>query len=442
MYRFSSLVSKLISHYLPSASVIAVLLTFVVIFLGVVVQSESPINMIDHWGTGFWNLLSFSMQMVLILVTGGALARSSMVDRFLTKIAMLPQNNTQATLLTTTISCLACLINWGFGLIVSALLAVNLVKKNQGFNKGLILASSYSGFLLWHGGLSGSIPLKLTSPSESIQGILGTQSLSLNETIFSPLNLILILCVFIVLIITNSIMGIFSTEKMEQKVNNISTRATDKNKNAHISNRSFGRNLEHSKVLTFCFLSLGTLYLVSRFVSGEGLELNTMIFIFLFLGISLHGDLASYQEAFKESLSSSTGIIIQFPLYAGIMGMMSSSGLAQTMSEFFVSISTPTTFLVNTFISAGILNFFVPSGGGQWVIQGPIVLGAAKELGISLPKAALAIAWGDAWTNMIQPFWALPLLSIANIELSRVMSYLLMIFVCVGASISLIFTFY
>ena len=157
------------------------------------------------------------------------------------------------------------------------------------------------------------------------------------------------------------------------------------------------------------------------------------------LGILLHGSPSKFYGSFKTSVEQSAGIILQFPFYAGIMGMMASSGMAQALSEFFVSLASRETFLIYTYISAGIVNFFVPSGGGQWVIQGPIILPAAKELGVSLPKAAMAIAWGDAWSNMVQPFWALPLLSIAKIELKDIMGYLVIIFLATGLVTSAIF---
>jgi short-chain fatty acids transporter len=160
--------------------------------------------------------------------------------------------------------------------------------------------------------------------------------------------------------------------------------------------------------------------------------MNIMIFVFLILSMIFNLTARSFLFSFNNSVKDSSGILLQFPFYAGIMGMMASSGLAASMSEFFVSISTENTFFLYTYISAGIVNFFVPSGGGQWAIQGPIILPVAKELGVSLSKASMAIAWGDAWTNIIQPFWALPLLSIGKIKLKDMMGYCVIIFILVG----------
>ena len=155
--------------------------------------------------------------------------------------------------------------------------------------------------------------------------------------------------------------------------------------------------------------------------------------------VLLHGNASRFLFYFKQGVAQSSGIILQFPFYAGIMAIMKDSGLAVDLSQLFVSISNENTFLLFSYWSAGLLNFFVPSGGGQWALQAPIMLPAAKELGISLSDTAMAIAWGDAWTNMVQPFWAIPLLSIAGLKLKDMMTYSVFIFLGVGLVSSLVF---
>ncbi|MCK9905937.1 TIGR00366 family protein, partial [Frankia sp. Cpl3] len=159
--------------------------------------------------------------------------------------------------------------------------------------------------------------------------------------------------------------------------------------------------------------------------------------LFLFLGILLHGTPRRFLDAMGEAIKGSAGIVVQFPFYAGIIGMMTASGLAASISNWFISISTATTFPLFTFWSAGLVNIFVPSGGGQWAVQAPIMLPAAAELGVSNAKVAMAIAWGDAWTNLIQPFWALPALAIAGLGARDIMGYCLMMLFVTGAIISL-----
>jgi len=150
-----------------------------------------------------------------------------------------------------------------------------------------------------------------------------------------------------------------------------------------------------------------------------------MNFTFLFLGILLHKTPRRYLHSLNNAVKGSAGIILQFPFYSGIMGMMIASGLAATISGWFVSISSESTLPFFAFLSAGLVNIFVPSGGGQWAVQGPIMIPASIELGTPLAKTAMAVAWGDAWTNMIQPFWALPALGIAGLGARDIMGYCL-----------------
>ena len=168
------------------------------------------------------------------------------------------------------------------------------------------------------------------------------------------------------------------------------------------------------------------------------MNLNIVNFIFMFLGLLLHGGLRRYVDAIGNAISGAAGILLQFPFYAGIMGIMvvsneSGVSLAGVISNFFVSISNKVTFPMLTFLSAGIVNFFVPSGGGQWAVQGPIVMPAAEALGIEPGRAAMAIAWGDQWTNMIQPFWALPALGVAGLKAKDIMGFLVTVLLFTGA---------
>ena len=416
-------------RYLPDAFLFAVLLTFLVFLLGITLTPSGPLEMISFWGDGLWNLLKFSMEMTLILVTGHALANTAPIKFCLDKLASLAKNQARAVLLTTLVSSLACWVNWGFGLIVSALFALELAKRIKQLNFALILASSYSGFLVWHSGLSGSIPLKLTSPSIDIQEIIGESSLALSETVFSSFNLVLLLvnifCIF----------GInFWLSQVEKKHSHDSDfdLAEAKPSSLTKADNSFAAQLENSKLLVIVFCSFAFIYLIQYFFAGKSLNLGTVSFVFLFLGYLFSQTTRNYLKLFKDAVTQSSGIILQFPLYAGLMAMMKSSGLSQMMTQLFLDFSSADSFLFFTYLSAGLLNFFVPSGGGQWAIQAPIILPAAKELGVDFSKASMAIAWGDAWSNMIQPFWALPLLSLTGVKLQEMMSYTVIIFIGSG----------
>lgn len=419
--------NTLMEKYLPDAFIFAILLTFIVGGAGIILTPSSPLDMVQFWGGGLDDLFKFAMEMTLILVCGFTLAKTRLMTGLLDRLALLADNSSKAILLATLVSSIACLLNWGFGLVVAGLFAVELGRRVKDINYGLLVAASYSGFLLWHGGFSGSIPLKLTSPSSNTQEIIGKSSIGLNETIFASYNIVFVVLHILALLGLNYFLN----------RNSESTGPID----LHAGEGQFyqedaktpAQKIENSRWLNILVGGMGFIYIGHQLATTQSFNLQTVIMLFLFLGLVLHESPKQYIYYFSNSVRDSSGIILQFPLYAGIMAMMKDSGLANMLSEFFVSISTEKTFLLFTYWSAGIVNFFVPSGGGQWALQAPFILPAAKELGVSLPKASMAIAWGDAWTNMVQPFWAIPLLSVARISLKEMMGYSVIIFITIGA---------
>ena len=198
--------------------------------------------------------------------------------------------------------------------------------------------------------------------------------------------------------------------------------------------------LENSYFINLLFGLLPLSYLVLNFSKiGFNLDLNLVILIFLTAGLFLHKNSTAYLDAVAQAIGASRGIILQFPLYAGISGMIVGSGMVAVLSNAFVNISTPHTFPLFTFLSAGLVNIFIPSGGGQWAIQGPIMMEAAQKLGADLPQTVMAFAWGDGWTNQIQPFWALPLLGVAGLGARDIMGYCVIWTVVSGLIISGVF---
>ena len=428
--------TKVVRRWLPDAFLFAAILTFIVFLAGMLGEGRSPVEMIGFWGGGFWNLLTFAMQMVLILVTGYVLAMSKPVRRGLAAIAGLAKNPSQAVVLVTLVALAACWINWGFGLIVGALMAKELATRIRGIHYPLLVASAYTGFLVWHAGLSGSIPLKIASPGvDALSKLTDGQVISVADTIFSWQVLVVVLILFVTLPILNRMMIPKPGEILE--VDPVKLKEPEEVEVKPRAEMSPAEKMENSPVVPIILAIMGGGYLIHYFVTGGSLGLNSVNFLFLFTGILLHRTPANYLNALNEAIKTTGGIVLQFPIYAGIMGMMVGSGLAASISQWFVEISTPATFPLFTFLSAGIVNFFVPSGGGQWAVQAPIVMPAAASLGVPLGKAAMAVAWGDAWTNMIQPFWALPLLAIAGLGIRDIMGYCVVALLWSGAVIGI-----
>lgn len=410
-----SFFNRLMQRYLPDPFLFVIILTLVVFGLGLIFTDSSPADMVQHWGGGFWGLLAFSMQMVLVLVTGHVLASSPIFKKLLGALASTAKSPGSAIIIVTVVSIIASWINWGFGLVIGALFAKELAKRVQNVDYRLLIASAYSGFIVWHGGFSGSIPLTIATEGHFAEDMIGV--ISTDQTIFAPFNLIILAALFVTLPILNRFMMPSKDETITVDPAILEDASSLQAATLEKSAMTPAERLENSWVLSVIVSVLGLVFLFYYF-AGNGFKLNLDIvnFLFLFLGILFHWRPKYFLEAVTNAVKGASGIIIQFPFYAGIMGMMTLSGLAAVMSEAFVNISNEHTFHFFAFLSAGIVNFFVPSGGGQWAVQAPVMLDAAQTMDVSVARTALAVAWGDAWTNLIQPFWALPALPIRTLH--------------------------
>lgn len=429
MKAITSFFDRLVQRFLPDAFLFAIILTFAVFLLGIFFTGSSPIQMVDYWGSGFWDLLAFAMQMSLIVVTGYILANTPIIKRLLAKLSHLANTPEQAILAVTFIASIACLINYGFGLVVGALYAIHVAKRVPTVDYRVLMASAYSGFLLWHGGLSGSIPLLIATPGHFLEDTMGV--IPVSETLFSGFNIFIVLVLLFTLPFLNRFLMKSKGPVKNTDASLWQPEAVEENKLEEVVDKEKltpAERLENSQIISIIIGIFGLCFVIYFFVeNGFDLNINIVNFIFLFLGIIFHKTPRRFLNSVTDAVKNAGGIIIQFPFYAGIMGMMVSSGLSEQMSLWFVSISNETTLPLFTFISAGIVNFFVPSGGGQWAVQGPIMIPAALEIGADTAKTAMAVAWGDAWTNMIQPFWALPLLAIAGLKVRDIMGFCVLI---------------
>lgn len=434
---------QLIKNYLPSPFVFCIILTALVSASALLFTGQGVLEVSASWGTGMWSLLGFSMQMALILVTGHVLAKADFIMRLLDRLAGKVRTPKQAIVLVTLVALVGCWLNWGFGLIVGAVFAKALARRVAGVDYPLLVASAYSGFLIWHGGLSGSIPLALATAGDTLVRISGgtiNEAIPITETLFSGANLFIIAGLLIGLPLVNMLMlpkepVVAEPDKLHEPKPELPPLDTP------------AQRLDDSRLAGLIIVALGGIYLFGHFYDkGFNLALNIVITMFLFAGMLAHGTPERYSRAIDESVKGISSIVLLFPFYGGIMGLMMSAdangtSLAGLISNGFVSVSNQDSFPVLAFLSAGIVNIFIPSGGGQWAVQGPIILPAGVQLGVSPVVSAMAIAWGDAWTNMIQPFWALPLLGIVGLDARSIMGYCLMTLFYSGAIICFAFLF-
>ena len=451
---------KLIRKYLPDPFVFAILLTIVAAVAAMISTGQSPLEVVENWGGGVWSLLAFSMQMALVLVCGSALADAPVIKKGLRKMAALPKTPAAAIVTVTLVSSIACWINWGFGLIVGAIFAKEIARQVKGVDYRLLIASAYSGFVVWHSGLSASIPLAMATEGASLvevsRGAI-TSAIPISQTIFATYNLLIVFAIIVALTVVNTLMHPSADKAFvvdpallgdAEEIVDKELCGMDGGKECKVEWKlTPSEKLNNSVILSGIIAVMGLGYLAVRiFVKGGSLDLNSVIMLFMFLGIVLHKTPIKYVKAVTSSASSCAGILLQFPFYAGIMGIMTSASaegvsLAGQISEACVAMSNEKTFPLLSFLSAGIVNVFVPSGGGQWAVQAPIMLPAGVQLGVDPSVTGMAIAYGDAWTNLIQPFWALPALAIAKLNAKDIMGYCLIDLFVVGAIVIIGFLF-
>lgn len=469
---------KLIRKYLPDPFVFAIILTVVAGLAAIICTGQGPLDVLENWGVGVWSLLAFSMQMALVLVCGSALADAPLIKKGLRKMAALPKTPAAAITTVTLVASIACWINWGFGLIVGAIFAKEIARAVKGVDYRLLIASAYSGFVVWHSGLSASIPLAMATDGPSLAEVSRgaiTQAIPISQTIFATYNLIIVFLVIVALTVVNTLMHpapekafvvdpalLGDAEEIKEDPlcgpggddvceieNGKSAEMAKEGANSGKTEWKLtpSERLNNSVLLSGIIAIMGLGYLFVRIViNGAGLDLNNVIMLFMFLGIVLHKTPIKYVKAVTEAASSSAGILLQFPFYAGIMGIMTSASaegvsLAGQISEACVAMSNEKTFPLLTFLSAGLVNVFVPSGGGQWAVQAPIMLPAGMQLGVDPAVTGMAIAYGDAWTNLIQPFWALPALAIAKLDAKDIMGFCLIDLFIVAAIVCAGFLF-
>lgn len=419
--------TNLMDRYLPDPLVIAILLTVFTMGLAIVFQGSSPFDVVDYWGEGFWGLLEFTMQMTVVLLAGFILAKTPPVDRFLDMVTSRIHSPKAAIVAATLVGGIGSWLNWGFGLVMGGIVAQKLAMNVKGLHYPLTIAAAYSGFAVYGIGLSGSVPLLMATPGNFVEDQVGI--IPLSETIFSPYLLITNLVVLIVLPVFNAMLHPKDPAEIRE-LDPSTVPAVDPT--PHDGHPTLASRLNNSRVIGIGLGLIALVFTVRYFMNGGTLTLDSVNFIFLFLGILLFARPAAFLKAVNDGVKVVAGIIIQYPFYAGIMGILSASGLAVAFANGFAAISSSESLPFWSFISGGILNLLMPSGGGQFTVQGPVMLEAAAALGADPAATGVAVQIGDQWTNMIQPFWILPVLAISGLKLRDVMGYMVLILLMLG----------
>jgi short-chain fatty acids transporter len=420
-----------VERYLPDAFVFTILLSFITLAMGILITRQTPAQMIEHWYGGFWDFLAFGMQMALILLTGYCLAMAPIVQRGLSVMARIPKSPRAAITMTIAVTALASWLSWGIGFVLGPIFAREIARRVRVDYPLLIAAAYCTTIATLPVGLTLTAPVLVNTPGHFMEAQIGL--LPLSQTIFSPM------------LITTAALALFGVLWAFRNMIPADDEAfiVDEAHFARLegparvepspTNPSFAERLNDSRLITWILVAGGFFWMLGWFGSrGLDLNLNILNFSFLMIGLALHGSLRRYAAAFTAGARATGQVILQFPFYAGIMGMMAGSGLVVVIAEWMVSIANPYSFGFLAMLSSGLVNIFVPSAGGQWAIQGPILVEAARQLDVPVAVAVNAFSIGDLWTNLFQPFLALPALGIAGLGLRDIWGYCLVILVLFG----------
>ncbi|ESS12807.1 MAG: short chain fatty acids transporter [uncultured archaeon A07HR60] len=445
--RFGQQMANWSERWIPNPFLFAVLLTIIAYIAANVATPDGPVQNVQNWYGGFWTLLTFAMQMVLILVTGYAVADSDLVSNYLSRIASWPDTNKQAAAATGVVGMLGGYFHWGVGLIVGAIFAIFVAraghKRGKTFHYPLLCAAGYTSQVIWHVGPSSSAGLLSATDDHPFVDTIGVVPLS--ESVFTMYAFGLAVLVLITVTITlyflapdeENAAGIdeIAPSLLEDTDTDGSVEATDAQPQTDggVEQATPADRINDSRLIAIVLGTGMVVYIVDYLAQvgtiGEALDLNLFNFIFIALGLFLHKTPRAYMEAIRDATEGAAGIILQFPFYAGILGIISGSGLSDTIAQALLEVATPATFPVIAWLLGGIMNLFVPSGGGEWGIIGGIIGGAAIELGVEPGKAIIAYGTGDMWTNMFQPFWAIPLLGLTKVRARDILGYTMIIMI-------------
>lgn len=415
---------RFFERWMPDTFIFAVGLTMIVLVAVPVFTETSFMGGIQAWGGGFWNLLEFTTQIATTLVTGYALANTPIVNRNIKRLANIPRNAFQVYALTSFVALTCNLISWSLGLIAGAVLAKEMatVMRSKGIkiHYPLLVASAYTGFVIWELGLTSSIALSIATPGHPFEDLMGIVPIS--ETIFTPWNITIAILIALTVPIIMAMLHPKDGNITQLKENVQNEIAVALEENIGTIRKTPAELLENSKIFNWIMGSIGIYIVLTNF--EQGITLNLVNLLFLSLTILLSQSPIQFVNLIYDGAKTVGSIILQYPFYAGIMGIIATTGLGNVISEAFIRFSTVETLPFWTFISAGVLNIFVPSGGAQWAVQGTFALEAAKSLGVDPSHIAMAVSYGDEWTNMLQPFWTLPILAIAGLHVRDIMGYL------------------
>jgi short-chain fatty acids transporter len=447
-------------RWIPDAYVFALAATVLVVVAAffsltqTVPAGEAAARVVRAWGGGFWELLPFTLQMALVIITGSVVATTRPVARLIAALASVPKTAKGAVAWVTFFAMASSWFNWGFSLIFSAMLAREVARRMERVDYRALCASAFLGLgSIWAQGLSGSAALQMATPAMlpkdirdivSAGGLVEGGVIPLRHTIFLWQSLVSVLVELVVVTTVLYLAAPSEVRAVPAKALGVTLGDSPLEAPPPPSRGTPGEWLEHHPALSIAFVALAGAFLTLTFVEAAdplaALTLNTVNLGFLTLGVALHGTPARLMRAVKEATPGVWGVLLQFPLYAGIAALITRTQLSAQLAHWFVGLSTPTTFPAVIATYSAVLGLFVPSGGSKWVIEAPYVMQAAHELKVHLGWMVAVYDLGEALANLLQPFWMLPVLGLFGLRARDVMGYTALVFVVLAPLVLVLVT--
>ena len=436
--RLAIRLSEASERFIPSAFAIALLLTFFTFALALAVAGATPARVVVEWGNGFWTLVPFAMQMALVVLSGYLVSAAPPVDRLFGRLARLARSPRGAVLLMALVSMALAWVHWGLSLVGCAMFVRHVVAAERRVDYRLLVCAAYFGMgATWHAGLSASAPLLVATPGHFLESTIGV--IPVTATIFSAFNLGL--TAVVVTLLAGLAVVLHPAPADARPVDPALLDQLERfTPPVPPTLASPAARIDHARWLTTAVALLGIGWVVRYFATeGFALTLDVLNFAALMLALLLHPSAASLMAAAERGAHLLAGVVVQFPFYAGMYGVIQGTGLAEIFGEWIATLATPETLPVWLYWYSGLANYFVPSGGSKWAIEAPYLVDAASRLGVPTEQVVLAYAWGDMATDIIQPFWALPLLAAARIDFRDIMGYAAIVFVVYNVVVSIAF---
>lgn len=424
---------------MPDAFVLAVVLALVAFIGGLIMTDSSPLDLAVYFGQGFWGFLQFSMQMTMIVTTGYMLATTPQMKRGLKALCRIPKGPVGGAIFTGIVACLLGYFNWGLGLVAGAFVARNVAMNLQKVDFKMLVSVAYiGGSAAGTCGISGSEFLLINTPGWFMEDTVGL--IPMSETIFSLHGILSAVICFLIIVpimiwlmhpednrlspLDPGIRSVFDEQDRldEEAIKNMKPR----------KQMTFAERCDNSRIIIWLICLVITVYLVWYFAkNGFNMTIDITNILILDIAMILHGSTTNVIRAAQEGVRSAYGVALQFPFYGGIQGILSSSGMVSIIAEFFAGISTVATFPFVTYFLGAILNIFIPSSGGIFMVSGPVLAESAISLGVEHAKWIFSFTWGEGISNIIQPFWAIPLLGLCNMKMKDIMGYCIMFFIAI-----------